>query len=645
MSNNTLLVDEITPLSGSTVGLNGVDISGTAPVVDQILTATSGTAANWQTGASALKTSGAPVVVSGASPPSTGNVLITTSPTTAVWQTVSGEIKDAVRVATVESGTLASDFENGDTVDGVVLATDDRILIKDQSAGTENGIYIVQASGAPTRASDFDNGTSQASAFVWVQEGTVNASTGFICINNTGNDVVGTDNLDFDIFANAFNATARVNNLAALTAAVSAGIGHVKMAPGTYTLPDSPLTSLTLATGTTLEGSGTGNTIIDNLDLTGVGMVMLGDRSSLKNLTIDGGATISISRPGVSMSEDSTLENVRITNFSTEHHLIISGATNCRILNCVFDTSSISAPTPPAMIRVVGSIAVRFNECLFNGGTLTGQSYIDIDGGSRAVIISCCTFNGGSGTGVISTSNNTLLIKDSIFEDITQNPLNLDTQRSILKGNIFSNNDTIDVYGSSIIDSNLFVSTTSNDLIEIDITPGNNGFMMMNNRLLEDNRSVVYANLSANSLGLLSRNSFPDRTAAGQFVSLFPDDPGVDILISTTENQARSVTTSVDPLLLVEWLQTVWEVTTVGAGANTLRCSNVGVAPFISTITNVGHPVLVERNAGSQNLIVESQEHDTSGTVVTTFNSNGDQMVLMDSGSYGALVFATNGTV
>lgn len=45
--------------------------------------------------------------------------------------------KTAVRVATTVAGTLASSFENGDTVDGVVLATGNRILIKNQAAATE----------------------------------------------------------------------------------------------------------------------------------------------------------------------------------------------------------------------------------------------------------------------------------------------------------------------------------------------------------------------------------------------------------------------------------------------------------------------------------------------------------------------------
>lgn len=92
--------------------------------------------------------------------------------------------KQSVRAATTAAGTLATSFENGDTVDGVVLATGDRILIKNQAAGAENGIYVVAASGAPTRATDADTAAEIQQAAVFVQEGTVNADTGWVLTTN-----------------------------------------------------------------------------------------------------------------------------------------------------------------------------------------------------------------------------------------------------------------------------------------------------------------------------------------------------------------------------------------------------------------------------------------------------------------------------
>ncbi len=93
--------------------------------------------------------------------------------------------KRPVRVATVANGTLASAFANGQTVDGVTLSTGDRILLKDQSAGAENGIYTVNASGAPTRATDMDvSAEAVNNTTVLVQEGTANADKSFTLTNN-----------------------------------------------------------------------------------------------------------------------------------------------------------------------------------------------------------------------------------------------------------------------------------------------------------------------------------------------------------------------------------------------------------------------------------------------------------------------------
>jgi hypothetical protein len=118
------------------------------------------------------------------------------------------DAKESVRAATTAAGTLASDFENGDVVDGVTLSTGDRVLIKNQGTGSENGIYVVQASGAPVRADDLDTGDTAASSYVFVEEGTTNADSGWLCINDQGSDVVGTDALNWTQFSGAGSITA-----------------------------------------------------------------------------------------------------------------------------------------------------------------------------------------------------------------------------------------------------------------------------------------------------------------------------------------------------------------------------------------------------------------------------------------------------
>jgi hypothetical protein len=92
--------------------------------------------------------------------------------------------KNAVRAASTANGTLATAFENGDALDGVTLATGDRILLKDQSTASQNGIYTVNASGAPTRATDADSAAEMVNASCYVSEGTVNADRQYTCTTN-----------------------------------------------------------------------------------------------------------------------------------------------------------------------------------------------------------------------------------------------------------------------------------------------------------------------------------------------------------------------------------------------------------------------------------------------------------------------------
>ena len=111
------------------------------------------------------------------------------------------DVKDSVVVATTGNGAISTAYANGQTVDGVTLSTGDRILLKDQTSGSANGIYNVNASGAPSRASDMATGANAAGNFVFVEKGTVNGNNGFVCTTDVA--VVGTNALTFTQFSGA----------------------------------------------------------------------------------------------------------------------------------------------------------------------------------------------------------------------------------------------------------------------------------------------------------------------------------------------------------------------------------------------------------------------------------------------------------
>jgi hypothetical protein len=84
------------------------------------------------------------------------------------------------------------------TVDGVALVTGDRALVKNQSAGAENGIYVV-ASGGWSRASDADTAGELEAAAVFVEEGTVNADSAWVM--TTDDPTLGTTALTWTQFS------------------------------------------------------------------------------------------------------------------------------------------------------------------------------------------------------------------------------------------------------------------------------------------------------------------------------------------------------------------------------------------------------------------------------------------------------------
>lgn len=120
--------------------------------------------------------------------------------------------KANVRAASTANMAVASAIINGASMDGVTLATGDRVLLKNQTAGAENGIYVVAASGAASRATDADTATEVKNAAVRVSEGTANADTMFQMITD-GAITLGTTSLSWTVFGGGVSYTADGNGL------------------------------------------------------------------------------------------------------------------------------------------------------------------------------------------------------------------------------------------------------------------------------------------------------------------------------------------------------------------------------------------------------------------------------------------------
>lgn len=147
--------------------------------------------------------------------------------------------KEEVRAATTVTGVLATAYIVGAVVDGVTLALGDRILLKNQSGGTANGIYTVNLIGAPTRSTDANTGPELVSAACSVSEGTANADTAWTC-TTIAPIVIGTTPLVW--------AAAPAGTITALNGDVTAsGTGNVA---ATLATVNSNVGSFTLASVT-----------------------------------------------------------------------------------------------------------------------------------------------------------------------------------------------------------------------------------------------------------------------------------------------------------------------------------------------------------------------------------------------------------
>lgn len=119
---------------------------------------------------------------------------------------VDGAIQGIKGKASVKCATTANITLSGtQTIDGVSVVVGDRVLVKDQSTQSGNGIYLV-ASGAWTRANDSDTWSELASAFVFVEQGTTNADTGWLSTTDQGG-TLGTTSIAFTQFSSAGQIT------------------------------------------------------------------------------------------------------------------------------------------------------------------------------------------------------------------------------------------------------------------------------------------------------------------------------------------------------------------------------------------------------------------------------------------------------
>jgi phage-related tail fiber protein len=140
--------------------------------------------------------------------------------------------KASVRLSTTNNVTQTGVV----MIDGVVPSVGDRVLVKSQTIPSQNGIYVVDSGNWP-RASDMAAASTAAGAFMFVEEGTVNADKGFVCTSDSGADVVGTNSLTFSMYTDVAQTVTTVTSGAYTVLATDQTLSVTTSQAVTITLP------------------------------------------------------------------------------------------------------------------------------------------------------------------------------------------------------------------------------------------------------------------------------------------------------------------------------------------------------------------------------------------------------------------------
>ena len=267
--------------------------------------------------------------------------------------------------------TLTANANGALVVDSITQNVGERVLVKNQTAGLENGIYEVTATGdvsnpwVLTRATDADNSPSGEVAygdFTFVQQGTVNAGFGYI-VNTTGTITIGTTAISYV----QFNAGQ----------VVVAGNGLTEATPGTLSINTGVTVDLNTAqtlTNKTITGTFTGN-LTGNADTATNGVVTTGSYSDPAWIT-----SLAASKVGLGNVENTALSTwAGSTNITTLGTITTGTWTGTAIAVANGGTGATDSGTARTNLGLaIGTDVQAYNSTLaaVAGGTYTGDDSI-----------------------------------------------------------------------------------------------------------------------------------------------------------------------------------------------------------------------------------------------------------------------------
>ena len=375
----------------------------------------------------------------------------------------------AAVAATTSNVDLSTALEAGDVVDGVTLVAGDRVLVKSQSTTSQNGVYVVQASGVAVRATDFDTPTEIVPGdFIFVAGGTLYNNTGWVQIEVV--TTVGTSPIVFEQFSGAGtyaagNGLTLTGNSFAINTAITADLNSVQ------TLTNKTLTSPVLTTPSisgmlildnniVIEGTDdTHETTLTFTDPTQDNTITFKDATGTVAFTgdiesaVDGFGNAVTGSTGITASYASTsniltITNVGVTSLSgTADQITASASTGSVTLSLPQSIASTSSPTFAGLSVGSGSVtagSVTLTDALIGTATtsLSTTSATVVDSWSATAYTSAkyiVQMKNGNDTEVLEVlvtidGNNNVYLTE--YADIISNTQIGTTDAEYLSGNV-----------------------------------------------------------------------------------------------------------------------------------------------------------------------------------------------------------------
>ena len=379
--------------------------------------------------------------------------------------------------------TLTTSSGNFDTLDGISISTDDRVLVKNEASTANNGIYVKTSSTVLTRASDFDTPVEMAGGdFVFIQQGSTLNDTGFVMTDPVA--TIGTDPATFVQFSGAgsflagagltltgstfsitntavsaqaygngtHNATFTVNGKGQLTAAanveITAGAGALTGSVLNSSVVDSSLTSLgTIDTGV-WQGTAIGAAYVATLNQNTTGTAGTVTTAAQPNITSVGtlsGLTVTNPIAGSVTGSAGSVAGADVSGevgFAAVANSVAGGNVSGTVSSATSATSATTAGSTTSSATFNDSGSGVASGTTFNGGTARTISYNSVgaagaDGtgasGTWGINVSGSAGSAGSATtaGTVTTAAQPNITSTGTLSSLTVNgTMNAGTMQS-----------------------------------------------------------------------------------------------------------------------------------------------------------------------------------------------------------------------